>query len=434
MKGLLKKDKTIIFIGFFFASIGFIFNEWLLAALVSPRNNFPNSFSERMMILGFDVFMIGVGILFLIFRKRREALINLSLLLCSLVLGVVLFETGAYFITELNTKSKRTILEPNIRRTFIPSSDMVSGIEGTSIYTTNSKGIRGREFSKSDFPRILCAGGSTTDCVLLDDKETWPFLFERKLSAKYPNVWVGSAASSGMTLHTQASLMKGWLDIMREIDMIVVLSGINDLALALEKSNKFTENKNYTEKAISFFRGLTMVSLFKKGLDSSLSSEFERLDEAGKVYEYRRNKRRRARLLIKNLPDLTETLSQYTNDINKIIDICSDAEIRVCFMTQPTMWKPKMSEQEEKLLWFGWVGNPGEEKADYYSTEVLSEGMLRYNEVLKSVCKKRNIDCIDLAGILPRDITVFYDDCHFNESGAEQLADVISSYSLQNEY
>jgi hypothetical protein len=44
---------------------------------------------------------------------------------------------------------------------------------------------------------------------------------------------------------------------------------------------------------------------------------------------------------------------------------------------------------------------------------------------LLEVCRERELACIDLAAALPQDETVFYDDAHFNESGARQVANVV---------
>jgi hypothetical protein len=56
--------------------------------------------------------------------------------------------------------------------------------------------------------------------------------------------------------------------------------------------------------------------------------------------------------------------------------------------------------------------------------------MALYNQRLLEVCRSRDIDCIDLASFVARDTTTFYDDCHFNEAGAEKVADIIASHIL----
>jgi hypothetical protein len=137
--------------------------------------------------------------------------------------------------------------------------------------------------------------------------------------------------------------------------------------------------------------------------------------------------------MIKELPDLREALEEYAGNIHRAIDIAVDRGLKICFLTQPTLWKLGMTKEEKQLLWFGWSGDREKAKVGpYYSVEALSVGISEYNGVLRSVCRERKVPCIDLASMLPKDTTVFYDDCHFNESGAQKVAEIISGYLEQN--
>ena len=59
---------------------------------------------------------------------------------------------------------------------------------------------------------------------------------------------------------------------------------------------------------------------------------------------------------------------------------------------------------------------------EYYSVDALATALGRYNETLLAVCATARIGCIDLDAKLPKDTTAFYDDVHFNEAGARQVA------------
>ena len=58
-------------------------------------------------------------------------------------------------------------------------------------------------------------------------------------------------------------------------------------------------------------------------------------------------------------------------------------------------------------------------------------GMRAYNDTLLDVCKARGVECIDLAGILPKNGTIFYDDVHFSDKGSLMTADVVFKYLSQ---
>jgi len=104
---------------------------------------------------------------------------------------------------------------------------------------------------------------------------------------------------------------------------------------------------------------------------------------------------------------------------------------RTIFMTQPAMWKPDLPKELSDLLLFGGVGPSHRESGhEYYSVEALFEGMRMYNETLIAICRARNVECVDLASLLPQDTTVFYDDCHFNDSGSRRVATILAEYIL----
>ena len=56
---------------------------------------------------------------------------------------------------------------------------------------------------------------------------------------------------------------------------------------------------------------------------------------------------------------------------------------------------------------------------------MLATALDRYNETLLSSCGEKEITCMDVADMLPKDTRTFYDDVHFNEQGAKRLAEIL---------
>ena len=124
--------------------------------------------------------------------------------------------------------------------------------------------------------------------------------------------------------------------------------------------------------------------------------------------------------IIQELPDLTAGLNHYEKNILNIIKQANDKNVQLIFVTQATMWRPDLEPKyEELMLTSGFQNNEA-----FYSTPALHKGMEVFNERLKMVCKQQNIPCIDLQ--LPKTTESFYDDFHFNESGAKLTADQLS--------
>ena len=59
----------------------------------------------------------------------------------------------------------------------------------------------------------------------------------------------------------------------------------------------------------------------------------------------------------------------------------------------------------------------------HYATEILAEGMGLFNKKLEEVCKREGVLFIDAK--LETTSNNFYDDCHYTELGAKNLAEQI---------
>jgi hypothetical protein len=102
------------------------------------------------------------------------------------------------------------------------------------------------------------------------------------------------------------------------------------------------------------------------------------------------------------------------------------------FATQPVIWQAGLPKEVEDRLWFGGIGSfQSDVGRTYYSVEALERAMEMYNDVTRRVCETRQAECIDLAVLLPRDPSLFYDDCHFNEAGSERTAEQFARYLAQ---
>jgi hypothetical protein len=160
-------------------------------------------------------------------------------------------------------------------------------------------------------------------------------------------------------------------------------------------------------------------------------------DAEGKIYAGLRDRRQRAEIT-DDLPDLTPMLKAYAGNLNTLVNLAQAQSVRLIFMTQPSMWASQMSARDAALLWQGVSENPGDLNGPaghpdrYYSVRALDRAMAQYNDVLLGVCQARHVECVDLAKILPRDTTVFYDDVHFNASGAQKVADALADYLTQH--
>ena len=101
-------------------------------------------------------------------------------------------------------------------------------------------------------------------------------------------------------------------------------------------------------------------------------------------------------------------------------------------MTQPVLWRPDLTPGEEDLLWFGGIGDFMKETGKpYYTVPALIEGIHRFNRATLEVCQAERVECVDLAAVIPRDTSMFYDDVHFSERGSGLVASTVVDYLKQ---
>jgi lysophospholipase L1-like esterase len=238
-----------------------------------------------------------------------------------------------------------------------------------------------------------------------------------------------------------------------KIDTVVMLIGINDFAKRLSRGTQydpyFMDRPDATEYLVkTTFRGGSSIKtddpFFKKTAiwkfyerikrkESQEIGERTKQDRAGKSYARWRMFRQNASKILSKLPKLTSAVDEYRRNVNKIIDIAKRRGIRIIFMTQPTLWHANMSAELNALLWMGGKGKYQLRSGHaYYSPKALEEGIRRYNNVLLNICDLRQVECIDLASLISKYQSSFYDDVHFNENGSRKVSRILTKHLLDN--
>ena len=389
-----------------------------------------------------------------IFSMFKRMAFRLTQVFLGLAAGLLLSEflVGMWF--PAGATNRYYPWEPHLSAVLKPDPAILPGTTSPSHFTINSQGIRGDEFSAAQSYRILAIGGSTTECLYLDDSKVWTRLLQTNLNAAHqPNVWVGNIGKSGLDSRHHIFYMQYFLPQLSKIDAVVILVGVNDLGhFALETAPEKT-----TEQ-IEFSRAFAQIPqmdppnapIYKKTalwqLGRRIRSAWDEQkqpvrgfvqDAEGKIYAGLRDRRQRAEIT-DDLPDLTPMLKAYAGNLNTLVNLAQAQSVRLIFMTQPSMWALQMSARDNALLWQGVSENPGDLNGPaghpdrYYSVRALDRAMAQYNDILLGVCQARHVECVDLAKILPRDTTVFYDDVHFNASGAQKVADALADYLTQH--
>lgn len=367
---------------------------------------------------------------------------KIVLVLGGLVAGLLLMEVGLR-VWPHQSFDGYYIWPPNFSVTYTIDPQVTPGIQGDSRFIINSQGIRGPEPPTGPAYLIATVGGSTTECLFLDQTETWQHLVQAGLAERTGRtVWVGNVGASGRSTREHIFQVELLARRHHDLNAVIMLVGINDAMLRLRRGEHFVEGflnikggARHHRKRAFLVRPLEPEGWLAK---SAIYRAFAqphikpRPPEANKVPMHKespltmwRALRKRA-TIIDQMPDMAPGLRDYQTTLERIIKVLRARKIRPVFMTQPTMWKIDLEPHLAELMWLGSDGSKG--CTAYYSLRVLAQVMDLYNQRLRKVCAVQGVECIDLAHKIPKNTTAFYDDCHFNESGARLVAKVVTDY------
>ena len=388
------------------------------------------------------------------FGLRKLGLLTLLVVASSLA-SLLLAEA----VLRWTTPAAYFVWSPGLQEVFRPGPDLMPGITGESRFFINELGLRGDTFSEAQTYRILALGGSTTECLYLDETEAWPRLVQEQLNygrGEEQLTWVGNAGKSGLDTRHHIVQIERLLSQYVAIDAVLLLIGVNDLLMRLKLDRGDTPfpgveqldaraYDTFMSRAFSVWPAADSrhpsyertelwrrLRILKRRYFDSLQPSLEQ-DRAGSIYETWRSYRENAASLRNALPDLSSALDAYAENVRSIVRIAQAKGVRVIFSTQPHMWRSGMPSEDRALLWSGGVGDYQEEAGhEYYSVEALADGIAQYNGRLLQTCREEHVECIDLERRIPKSRAVFYDAMHFNEAGSRRVAEILSEYLSQS--
>jgi lysophospholipase L1-like esterase len=276
----------------------------------------------------------------------------------------------------------------------------------------------------------------------LDQEKAWPALLQAGLgkTVNGRRVWVGNLDKAGFNTRDHLALMRLVIE-QYDVDAIVMLIGGNDMVHRLMQGERydphFVEDEARYRNWVSsrfWMVPLTMQSaeglFFKRTALWRLAKQLKYLylykgmvqDDTG-AWLVKLRKLRQLASLIDELPPIDSGLNEYRRNVEAIIQEARRHSIRVVLLTQPTLWKTTMPDQESDLLWMG-----GRPDGSFYTSSALARAMNSYNQQLLDTCAKLEAESIDLAASVPRTLDIFYDDMHFTETGAQRVAADLVAY------
>ena len=308
----------------------------------------------------------------------------------------------------------------------------IPGISGKQSVTTDSHGFRITkkiDYNDDASFRIFAIGGSTTEQVYLDDKRTWTHLLQMRLTGKVPgNVEVINTGVSGLrAVHHLATLKNV---IKYKPDMVIFLMGINDWnwhikdhfnppvkkSVLLEYRENLLLRKTLVGNVI--FIGFSMINSRLKANQGPVLT----IDN-GEYFSKQRNSLARSDVRVFKPEKVRES---YKKTFDEISDTCTQAKIICMFVTQPVGYQDSATDNFKKGFW---MTPPNTSYTLDFSS--MNNIATVYNEFLITESEKKGHFSCDLAGKLLPTVDNFFDDCHFNISGARNVSQHLSACVLK---
>jgi lysophospholipase L1-like esterase len=311
----------------------------------------------------------------------------------------------------------------------------IRGLKEIVTYERNEFGFRSLSMKLKEKPantiRILCLGASTTDQTTQDTRDTWSGILEKKLNEKFSgkNIFIEVAARgrSGELIADRAKWLKSSL-LKFQPDIVVTLEGINDLAFwdssasPHQEWNKDDDEITFSEKLARFSQITRRAKVIKNKIQlAKLLKEGRAVEWHSKHLEERKRKYQNYPYV--DVPSRSyDPLNRFKNDLDEMVSFVTDKNIGVVVLGQPVLYNENMTPEELRSIWFPIRSDNGKIRP---SIGWLVKEVDRFNGAQEEIAKKYNAQFVDLNKIMPKNLKVFFDDCHYTDYGSEALADAV---------
>ncbi|MFO0947960.1 MAG: SGNH/GDSL hydrolase family protein [Planctomycetota bacterium] len=304
---------------------------------------------------------------------------------------------------------------PRARYSMNPNSFALPGVFDPALLTVNSLGQRGPEpAGKSGACRILCIGGSSTECVYLDDGETWPALLMKHLNdAGNGKYWVAAASVSEFATGHHVRFLRDSPAI-KETDSVVIMPGANDFLRLLLGYDMGDEPPIWMQS--------NLMSLVREFWNARLRMGIY-YDDTGEVHALRE----RGLAMPEREISLASALDDYSARLKELVNAAKESGVSIVLVTQPVLWDPFLTTLGNRRLRFARV-YPFPRDWKFLAPDKLRDAFDQYNARLAAVAKETGAGFVDPAASMNGIEQYFYDDFHLSESGCARLAEILAEW------
>jgi lysophospholipase L1-like esterase len=355
---------------------------------------------------------------------------NLLVLFISLVLVLGFCELVLRIYNPLGFRIKgNKIILPINKTEIIHHENGFGKLDKVVVVRRNSLGFRGPE-PPANFARdltIVTVGGSTTECLDLDDNKTWPHDLAVELQPHFKHLWLNNAGLSGNSTFGHYILMQDYL-VKLKPKVVLFLVGINDVGLHSERDfDERIHKPNYrslerTLATLAVHSELAAVALnlyrFYFPKSSMINNQTVHQETAyHELPDFTVSAQKQAAILKDNQEHY---LGDYKKRLERLVAICRQHNIIPVLVTQPVLYGTSVDPTTGVNLAHKFVATDMDGATAWKVLEL-------YNDATRQVGREHGLLVLDLAREMPKDSRYFYDLMHYTNVGAKKVAGIIGA-------
>ncbi len=366
-------------------------------------------------------------------NPKKTILVILLVVICSLMFAAEKILTvklhGHGYKPGVRRYIRLKEMDPNYYEVLRPSPDDFRGLEGIIdkqyLVRSDENGfIMPTKVHNHPDLSLVFLGGSTTECMMVEEGFRFPYLaghlLEEKLHLKVNSYNGGKAGND--SLHSINALLNKVLPL--KPDIVVMMHNVNDLTVLLYDKTYWSKNA-YRAPMISkppTFRTATKdleesFHIIRDMTIPNLSRALKQLPQlVGLGYKEDEFAYIRGKQIKIDRPFLVR---EFKMNLQTFIDICQVRHIEPVLLTMAN----RLKEHPDKFInnfHMVRVYALGIDYQDYKETFEL------FNQTIRDVGAANGVLVIDLAEQIPKEKTYMYDVVHFNDTGSQLAAGVIS--------
>jgi lysophospholipase L1-like esterase len=293
-------------------------------------------------------------------------------------------------------------------------------------YTTNNVGFRGDSLvipKPANETRIFIIGGSTAQCLYIDDSKSLDRVLQKDLQQQFPGrtIKVYSAAKSGDGTAEHIAMLSQRI-IHMQPDMVIVFCGFNDLRKSIQRYDyrHLGAVKQYSPRyifmaATRFQVGRRLYYLMKSRSEDEIREEIPLATNHRELFAIQQQTPESD-----SIPYINA--QPFSTNLKTIAGICSANGVPLVLMPNQSTWNSRADTSMRNKHWLLTMGKIR------YKEEYLQKGLEVFNDTMRAVAVQNSLPLFDLPEVMPPSGEYFYDDCHFNNNGSVTAAKMLAAF------